>query len=90
MGFFSRIFGFFSDFFQQVARTIIGQAVEEIKEAALEIVDEIESRHPNLSGEEKWKIAERKLSSRYPSFKSAAINLAIESAVALIKENIDE
>ena len=89
MSFFSKIFGFFSDFFSVVAKTLIGKSVEEISETALEIVEDLE-RFPTLSGEEKYRKARDFLKSEYPSAKSAAINLAIESAVAIIKDQFSD
>ncbi len=89
MGFFSTIFGWFKDFFGTVSKTVIGKAAESIGETAIVVVEGLEKRG-DLSGEDKWEYARRELEHQYPSITSAAINLAIESAVAIVKDKLSE
>jgi hypothetical protein len=89
MSIFGKLFGWFKDFFGLVAETFIGKAAEEIKDAALEVVEEL-SKNPDMSGSEKWNKARNHLKEKYPSVESAAINLAIEAAVAIIKDKMDD
>lgn len=87
MGFFSSIFGWFKDFFSLVASTAVGMAAESISSAAIDVVKELDEHH-SLNGTEKWTRAKRVLSTKYPSVESAAINLAIESALAIVKDKM--
>jgi hypothetical protein len=87
MRFFSSIFGWFKDFFGMVASTVIGEAAESISETAMAIVEGLETKE-DLSGAEKWDYARKELESRYPSIESAAINLAIESALAIVRDKM--
>ena len=88
MGFFSSIFDWFKGFFSVVAKTAIGIAAESIKDTALEIVENVET-NSGKQGIEKFNIAKETLTKKYPSMKEAAINLAIEAAVAIIKDKKD-
>jgi len=88
MGFFTKMYNWFKSFFSQVAQTLLGVAAESIKDTALEVVNDLEKR-PNLSGKDKYKKAESILREKYPDIESAAINLAIEAAVAIIKDRLE-
>ena len=89
MGFFSSFFGWFKSFFSVVAETAIGIAVESMKDTALAIVKNLEKK-PDLKGSEKFNTAKNVLAENYPSAKNAAINLAIESAVAIVKDKMND
>lgn len=83
---FSAIFGWFSGFFKRVAKTFIGKAAEEMSEAALVVVEALEEK--NLTGEEKYRKAKKTLKDKYPSAEGVAINLAIETALAIVKDKL--
>lgn len=86
---FSEIYSWFKSIFSYVAKTFIGEAAEELSDAAVSIVSELE-KNPHLSGKEKFKRAEEALSGKYPSAESAAINLAIEVAVAIVRDQLSK
>ena len=85
MNFFKKIFGMFSQFFSRVAETAIGVAADSISVTALEVVGNLENS-TGLSGSEKKDRAVGIIKGRYPDIQTAAINLAIETAVAIVKE----
>lgn len=78
------IFDWFKSFFREVAGTAIGVAAEEMSEAAITVVGALEEE--GVSGKEKYDRAKSALKDRYPSAESAAINLAIETALAIIRD----
>ncbi len=88
MSFWGTLFGWTKSFFTYVAETIVGQAAESLSDAALDIVQNLESKH-DLSGKEKFNQAKDVLAKKYPSVQTAAINLAIESAVAIVKDQME-
>lgn len=80
-------FGGFGGFFAQVAQTAVGAAVEELKDVAMDIVDQIQSDWgDDVSGARKFNMAEDYMQDHFPDAQSAAINLAIEMAVAIVKD----
>ena len=81
MGFFKAIANWFRGFFKEAAKTATGVVVEEMQEAALTIVREAENA-PNVHS--KYEYAFKELKKKYPNAKTAAINLAINLAVAII------
>lgn len=83
-------FGIVKDFFQMVAQTSVGRLVNEIQDMAIEVVYNIEQENGDLSGTEKFRIAYDTLVDRYPWIMERAINLAIEMAVAVIKDKVRE
>jgi len=85
MNFFKKMFGMFSRFFSRVAETAIGVAADSISATAIEIVGAIENSS-DMSGVAKRNLAVDKIRERYPDIQTAAINLAIETAVAIVKE----
>jgi predicted RNA polymerase sigma factor len=89
MGFFSSFFGWFKSLFSLVAETAIGIAADSIKESAIAVVKNLENK-PDLNGTEKYNTAKDVLVKKYPSMQEAAINLAIEAAVAIIKDKMDD
>ncbi len=90
MGIFQKIFSWIkgSGLFQRVAATLAGKAVESIRDLALAVVSELAAG--NLTGEEKRSIAFSRIKEAAiregKEISTSAINLAIEMAVALIKE----
>ena len=88
MGFWGALFGWTKSFFSYVAETVLGQAAESLSDAALDIVQNMESKQ-DLSGKEKFNQAKDVLAKKYPSIQTAAINLAIESAVAIVKDQME-
>ncbi len=78
MSFWGTLFGWTKSFFTYVAETIVGQAAESLSDAALDIVQRLESKQ-DLSGKDKFNQARDILVNKYPSVEAAAINLAIES-----------
>jgi predicted RNA polymerase sigma factor len=89
MGFFSSFFGWFKSLFSLVAETAIGIAADSIKESAIAVVKNLENK-PDLNGTEKYNTAKDVLVKKYPSMQEAAINLAIEAAVAIVKDKMDD
>lgn len=77
-----------SPFFKTAAKTAIGKMADSIASSAQTYVLEIEALYPNISGQEKFNIVKERLRMHYPAIKEAAINLAIELAVAIIKDNL--
>ena len=87
MNWFKNIFGFVSKFFSRAAKTAIGVAAESISEMALEVVNGLES-NGGLSGVAKKDLAIDLIKEKYPDIQTAAINLAIETALAIIRDII--
>jgi len=83
-----KIFGRVTDFFMSVAKSTIGQMVYEIHDTAEKVVENIEKENGNLSNHEKWEIAYSTIKKQFPHIRDAAINLAIEMAVALMKQKM--
>ena len=69
------------DFFKKAARTALGLFVDKMHDAALAYVTAAENAP---AGTDKHAYAFRKLRAEYPNTRTAAINLAIELAVAII------
>lgn len=88
MGFLNSVFGWLKGFFDLVASTVLGKAAESISKAAVEVVESLEGE--DMNGKEKWEEAQRVLKEMYPSVEIAAINLAIESAVAIVKDKLED
>lgn len=86
--FFKKLFGWMSDFFERAAKTAIGVFVDKMKEEAIRVVRDAELAPGSMSGKEKYDYAFDKLKRRYPDAETAAINLAIELAVAIITEEL--
>jgi hypothetical protein len=90
MEFFQKIYQWImgSGLFQRVASTLAGKAVESIKDIAVAVVSELAAG--NFSGEEKRRIAFSRIEAAAlqegKEIGASAINLAIEMAVALVKE----
>ncbi|GLI35428.1 phage holin, LLH family [Desulforhabdus amnigena] len=90
MEFFAKIYQWVkrSGFFQRVAATLAGKAAESIKDIAVSVVSELASG--NFTGEEKRRIAFSRIEAAAvregKELGASAINLAIEMAVALVKE----
>jgi len=82
-----KVFGIFSRFFSRVAETAIGVAADSISATAIEVVGRLEGS-VELSGSEKRRLAIDTIRRRYPDVQTAAINLAIETAVAIVREII--
>jgi hypothetical protein len=75
------------NFFKEVATTAIGIAASEIGPLAMEVVKGLHD-NSGMSGSEKRGMAVATIRSKYPNVESAAINLAIETAWAIIKDRI--
>jgi len=76
------------EFFLMVATSAIGKSVEELKDIAVEVVQEIERTEGDISGEEKFQIAYDIITDRAPGYAKSVYNLAIESAVAIVKDRL--
>lgn len=74
-----------SKFFFMAAKTAIGIAANDISKVVLEIVKDLE-QHNQLSGKDKKRMAINMVKKEYPNAESAVINLAIETAVAIVKD----
>jgi len=85
MNWFKRFFSNALSFLQRAAKTVVGVAAEEIGETAISVVSLLEM-NPELSGSEKRDLAVDNIRRKYPDVQSVAINLAIESALAIIRE----
>jgi len=77
----------FAGMFFEVAVTSIGMAAEQMKETAADIVSAIEEDE-ELDGQDKFNIAWDVLSDKFPDSPEEAKNLAIETAVAIVKEQM--
>lgn len=86
MNWLKKILGLVGSFFKRAALTALGVAVNELEEVATEVVRTVEEARPDLSGKEKYDIVFQKIKTQYPSIQTAVINLAIELAVAIIKD----
>lgn len=84
--FFKRLIPRLGGLFARAARTIIGQAANRLEHIAEQLVREAQS-HPDLkTGKDKFDWVKGQIKERFPSYKEAAINLAIELAVAVVKD----
>lgn len=86
---FNKLFNWTKSFFVSVAKTVAGQAAESISETAKEVVNKMEEKQ-DLSGPEKFKQAKDILTKKYPSMDAVAIDLAIQAAVAIVDDYIEE
>jgi len=89
MNWFRRLFGFISTFFVAAAKTTIGLAAEELSETALRVVRQIDKLE-GLSGQDKHARAVILIQQEYSKAPSVAINLAIEAAVAITKDLLND
>lgn len=79
-----------SAFFKRVATTTIGVIADRIADDAMVVVRDVEVKNPNLTGVEKFNVAYKLVRQIYPdrnSVKQAAINLAVESAHAILMDS---
>lgn len=87
MNFFSKVFSWFRGFFAEVAATSIGKMTESLREIALAVCDELTLS--SLSSEEKRAEAYNRIWAKAiqegREISTTAINLAIEMAVAMVK-----
>ncbi len=83
------IFNWFKSIFSKVAKTAIGIATDRISQTALTVVESMEN-HPEMTGKEKFNKAFNSLRYSYPNIETVAINLAIEIAVALVKDKYQD
>lgn len=88
MAWWNKIFSFFRSFFEEVAATSIGKMAESLRDIALVVCDELTLS--NLESEEKRNEAFNRVMAlaidEGKQISHAAINLAIEMAVAIIKK----
>lgn len=87
MNWFKNLFTAISSFFKLAAKTAIGIAAADIGEFAMEIVGDLQAR-TDLKGSDKRTLAMNAIKSRYPDIQTAAINLAIETAWAIISDRV--
>lgn len=83
---FKNLFMAISGFFKMAAKTAIGIAAADIGQFAIEIVSELHEK--DLSGPGKRALAKRAIRTKYPNIQTAAINLAIETAWAIISDQV--
>ena len=88
MGWFKRLFTAIGSFFKKAAVTVIGQAADQIQDLAIDIVKELASR--DIKNAEKRGLAVAMIRERVPTIGTAAINLAIEMAWAVVAEQLGE
>lgn len=79
--FFKKMFGKVGPFLAQVAQTAIGMFAEAIKEEAMEAVRQAKNAP---KGTNKYEYAFSILKDKFPDAKTAALNFAIEAAVAIV------
>ena len=84
---FKRVFGIIGSFFKTVAQTAIGIAAEDISHLAMTVVTDLHNNSA-ISGPAKRNKAVDIIRETYPSIESAAINLAIETAWAIISDKL--
>ena len=91
MTFFDRFKNWFGNVFTIVAKTVIGRMADSLKDIAIEACKQLNSE--NLSNDKKRKMAFNKIKNSAikegKEFSDSAINLAIELAVAIIKEGFE-
>jgi len=87
MSFLSGIWKWFKGFFVKVGKTAIGIAAESISDYATHVVKEVDKRS-DMTGKEKFNYAKDKLHDKYPSIEDAAIDLAIQAALALVRDKV--
>lgn len=81
--FFSSVFTFFRPFAKEAAKTAIGVAVEEMRDAAKAFVRAADKAP---LGTNKYEYARKRMKQHYPNAKDSAIDLAIQMALAVIKD----
>lgn len=81
--FFKGVFSFLLPFAKEAAQTAVGVAAEEMRDAAKAFVKEAEQAPASVN---KYDYARKKMKEQFPSAELAAINLAIEMAVAVLKD----
>ena len=88
MGFWSGLLGFFEGFFSRVAETMTGKLAESLSDIAVVAVNKLEAT--DLTNEQKRAQAFEEIKDAAVlegiEFSVSAINLAIESAVAIMKD----
>ena len=83
--------GFIGSFFKRAARTAIGAAANSLESTAVSVVREVQRKAPVNAGDlAKFDMVKQVLKKRYPNYKDAAINLAIEMAVAVVKAEMEK
>lgn len=87
MNWFKNLFTTISNFFKMASKTAIGIAAADIGEFAMEIVEDLHIRK-DLKGYAKRTLAVNAIRSQYPDIQTAAINLAIETAWAIISDRM--
>jgi len=85
MDWLKNLFATIGSFFKRAAKTAIGVAARKLEKDATEIINRVEVDNPGISGKVKARMAYEMMRAKYPDVKTAAINLAIELAVALLK-----
>ena len=88
MNWFKKLFGMIGSFFKKAAITVIGQAADQIQDLAIDVVKELAGR--GIPSAEKRGLAVAMIRARVPNIATAAINLAIEMAWAVVSEQLGE
>lgn len=89
MNWFKSLFMKIGSFFKTVATTAIGIAANDIGPFVIEIVQEIHDTQ-NMDGSQKRDMAVGMIKTKYPDIQTAAINLAIETAWAIISDKVSK
>lgn len=74
-------------FFKTAAKTAIGIAAAEVGPLAMEVVKSLHDKS-DMRGSEKRGLAVATIRGKYPNIETAAINLAIETAWAIISDKV--
>lgn len=83
--------GFIGSFFKRAARTAVGAAANSLEDMAVSVVREVQRKVPAEAGDlAKFDMAKQILKERYPNYKDAALNLAINLAVAVVKNEMEK
>lgn len=86
MGWFKNLFKTIGNFFKTVAITAIGQAAEQVQELAIEVVESLANQ--DIDSSLKRDMAVTMIKARVPNIATAAINLAIEMAWAIVSDRL--
>ena len=89
--FFSSFFGWLKTLFKEAAKTAAGKVAESLRDIALAVCEEL--NYENLSGEEKRSVAFERIKQKAveegKEISTLGINLAIELAVAILRELVE-
>ena len=85
MNWLKKLFSTIGSFFKRAAKTVTGVAAQALEAEVMSAVNAVEMKHPDAAGGQKAALVFDQLRANHPDVKTAAINLAIELAVVLLK-----